>query len=156
YVGLGNFELDTGFVLAPSVVNISDSILEHNQARGGQDAAGNGADGWGGAIASLFAATTNVTGSTLANNHAIGDDGSSGGQGGNGFGGGAFNDPTSALTFTNSTVSENHANGGDGDGAGLDGQGIGGGVYNLGTLAVDVLTQVRKNHASTSDDDIFG
>src|SRR5262249_57097775 len=88
YVGLGNFELDTGFVLAPSVVNISDSILEHNQARGGQDAAGNGADGWGGAIASLFAATTNVTGSTLANNHAIGDDGSSGGQGGNGFGGG--------------------------------------------------------------------
>ena len=110
-----------------------------------------GGGGWGGAVADFFSAVTNVSASTLQKNLAVGGDATNGGRGGDGFGGGAFNDGTSSLTLTNSLVTDNHANGG-----GPDGQGIGGGVYNLGALAVDVLTRVRKNHASTSDDDIFG
>jgi hypothetical protein len=129
-----------GETLAPSTVTISNSTLEHNQARGGRDAAGNGGDGWGGAIASLFSAAANVTGSTVADNLAIG------GAGGNGYGGGAFNDATSSFALSTSVVTGNHANGGEG---------IGGGVYNLGNLDVDGLTLLLENHASTSHDDLF-
>ena len=32
---------------------------------------------------------------------------------------------------------------------------MGGGVYNLGTFTFDVFTVIRKNHASTSNDDLF-
>jgi hypothetical protein len=31
---------------------------------------------------------------------------------------------------------------------------VGGGVYKLGTLTFDTLTLIKKNHASTSNDDI--
>jgi hypothetical protein len=122
-------------------------------ASGGRSAAGNGGDGWGGAIATLFNAGTNVASSSLESNFAIGGVGS---NGGNGFGGGAFNDATSSLSFTNTTVSKNFAIGGRGHGGGSDGQGIGGGIYNLGTLDLDALSVIRKNFASTSDNDIFG
>jgi hypothetical protein len=33
---------------------------------------------------------------------------------------------------------------------------VGGGVYELGTLTFDTLTLIKRNHASTSNDDIFG
>ena len=36
-----------------------------------------------------------------------------------------------------------------------DGLGVGGGVYNLGTFTFDMATRIKKNHASTSNDDIF-
>jgi hypothetical protein len=39
---------------------------------------------------------------------------------------------------------------------GSDGQGIGGGVYNLGAFTYDATTVIKDNHASTSNDDIFG
>jgi len=42
------FLVDTGTVLAPSIVNVSDSMLDHNEARGGTDQLGNGGDGLGG------------------------------------------------------------------------------------------------------------
>jgi hypothetical protein len=32
---------------------------------------------------------------------------------------------------------------------------VGGGVSNLGTFAFDALTVIEKNHASTSNDDLF-
>jgi hypothetical protein len=32
---------------------------------------------------------------------------------------------------------------------------VSGGVYNLGAFTFDVTTIIRKNHASTSNDDIF-
>jgi hypothetical protein len=32
---------------------------------------------------------------------------------------------------------------------------VGGGVYNLGTFLRDAATIIRRNHASTSNDDIF-
>jgi hypothetical protein len=77
--------------------------------------------------------------------------GGSGSPGGNGFGGGAFNDEESTLTFEKSAVTLNRA-----FGAESGGEGVGGGVYNLGTLIVDALTLIRKNRASTSNDNIFG
>jgi hypothetical protein len=33
---------------------------------------------------------------------------------------------------------------------------VGGGVYNLGMFFLDAASVIRRNHASTSDDDIFG
>jgi hypothetical protein len=72
-----------------------------------------------------------------------------GGNGGDGLGGGLYNDGTSTLTVTLSTVTDNYATGG------IAGQGIGGGVYSLGIFAYDPTTIIKKNHASTRNDDIF-
>src|SRR2546423_7017632 len=131
--------------------------LEHNNAQGGEgDDGHNAGDGWGGAIAALFSATTNVTGSILAYNHASGGDAADGGNAGNGFGGGAYNDSTSSLTLRHTTVTKNHAEGGEAEDGGSDGLGIGGGVYNLGMFDFDASTVIKKNHASTSNDDVFG
>jgi hypothetical protein len=49
----------------------------------------------------------------------------------------------------------NQAFGGFGDGEGTDGLGVGG-VYNLGTFLFDLVTVIRHNRASTSNDDCFG
>ena len=146
---LGDFNSD-GLILAPSVVTITNSTLTNNQAVGGQDANGNGGDGRGGGLADFFTATSNIISSTLANNMALGGAPGSGASGGNGWGGGAFNDGYSSLTLTSSTVAMNDANGGNG------GMGIGGGIYDLGLFNFDLFTVIRKNHASTSNDDIFG
>jgi hypothetical protein len=62
---------------------------------------------------------------------------------------------TSSLQLNGCTVTDNHANGGDAGEGGSDGEGIGGGVYNLGSFDFDALTLIFKNHASTSDDDVF-
>jgi hypothetical protein len=94
----------------------------------------------GGAIADLLSATTTVDSSFLTNNQALG-------SGGAGLGGGAYNDATSSLTLNGTSVTGNHANGQPA---------IGGGVYNLGTFTVDALTVITGNHASTSNDDVFG
>jgi hypothetical protein len=37
----------------------------------------------------------------------------------------------------------------------IDGQGVGGGLYNPGTVAVDPATVISKNHASTSNDNVY-
>jgi predicted outer membrane repeat protein len=42
-------------------------------------------------------------------------------------------------------VTDNHANGAPG---------IGGGIYTVGTFSVDPFTVIKKNHASTSGDNI--
>ena len=49
----------------------------------------------------------------------------------------------------------NEALGGDKGAGGIDGHGVGGGVYNLGTFAADLVSVIKKNDASTSNDDIF-
>jgi hypothetical protein len=82
-----------------------------------------------------------------------------------GLGGGLSNDGSTAfgvssLTVTGSTITHNDANGGAAGAGGSAGQGIGGGLYlaDGGIVCLDVFTQahVKKNHASTSNDDIFG
>ena len=64
----------------------------------------------------------------------------------------------STLTILGSTIVNNRANGGAAGVGGSDGQGMGGGIYlTPGSIAcADLLTVILGNHASTSDDDVFG
>jgi len=136
-----------------------------------------GGDAAGGGIYSSGVLT--MQGCLIQKNMAIGGKGSPGAvgssaegsytapgeAGGNGFGGGVY---VSAGTVTvhATTVTANTAKGGSG-GAGFkgashgpDGNGVGGGLYinNTATVGLDLFTvdHVKKNHASTSDDDIHG
>jgi hypothetical protein len=128
---------------------------------GGQGVAGGkGGNGLGGGIANLLGSMLTVGNSTLDYNGAIGGNG---GVGGNGLGGGIYNDGSTAsgvssLTVTGSTITDNQAQGGQGGAPGKAGQGIGGGVYLAagGSACEDVLTVIAHNHASTSNDDVFG
>ena len=61
--------------------------------------------------------------------------------------------PSASYTLTDSRITRNEAEGGAG---GTAGQGVGGGLYNAGgTVDVD-HTKIKHNHASTSNDDVFG
>jgi hypothetical protein len=99
--------------------------------------------------------TLTLTGSILDYNVAQGGNGSNGGDG---LGGGLAVQAGASATVSTSVIMLNQAIGGQGGAGGIDGQGMGGGVYHsgLGTLAFDILTFIRKNHASTSNDDVFG
>jgi hypothetical protein len=76
--------------------------------------------------------------------------------GGNGLGGGLYAAGGTTITFQISQVVANGADGGAG--AGGNGIGQGGGVYLAAdaTVTADTLTIMVGNHASTSDDDVFG
>jgi fibronectin-binding autotransporter adhesin len=133
---LGNYispDIDFG-PLIPSVVTVSDCLIDLNTAQGGS-----GGNGEGGGIANLVSATTTVTGSILILNEANGTDG------GAGLGGGAYNDADSTLTLTNSLVTLNRARGA---------RGIGGGIYTVGTFTLDAQTVIFFNQASTSGNNI--
>jgi hypothetical protein len=56
------------------------------------------------------------------------------------------------------TIDRNHAIGGAAGLGGIDGEGVGGGLYLTpgGVACADLLTVIAGNHASTSDDDVFG
>jgi hypothetical protein len=135
---------------APTVLTVEGSVLTYNAAQGG--AAGGGCAGSGAGGGLWNGGTAFVLGADISHNLALGGDGA---DGGNGFGGGVFNDATASLQLDDSTITENHANGGEAGEGGSDGEGIGGGVYNLGSFDFDALTQIFKNHASTSNDDVF-
>jgi hypothetical protein len=140
---------------------VSKSTIVHNQAIGGQEeAGGNGSDGLGGGSANFLGSTLTVSKCTLDHNQAVGGEGE---DGGNGFGGGIYNDGSTAfgvssLTVTGGTITQNRAVGGAGEDGGSAGQGIGGGLYLAadGIVCLDTTTVVKRNHASTSHDDIFG
>jgi hypothetical protein len=138
-----------GFPDSPSLTLVADTF-GGNLARGGDG--GSGGDGWGGALG-LVSGTASASGSTFGGNHAVGGSGGAGGNGGNGLGGGLFVDSGATLALTASRVEYNRAQGGEEGAGGSDGQG--GGVYNLGTFTFDALAVIRKNHASTSNYDIF-
>ncbi len=152
---------DVSDLFRPRVLSatFSNCTFDHNAAIGGQGGScGNGGDAWGGGLADLLGATLTVNNSTVANNLAIGGDGGSGGNGGNGLGGGIYVDALSTLTLSGDTVANNFANGGAAGLGGSDGQGVGGGLYITpgGVACADPLTVIAGNHASTSDDDVFG
>jgi hypothetical protein len=146
-----------------AIATVSNSTIDHNQAVGAAgDDGSNGTDGLGGGIANILESTLTASSCTLDHNRAIGGEGD---DGGNGFGGSVYNDGSTAfgvssLTVTGSTITHNRADGGAADDGGSAGQGIGGGLYlaSGGIVCLDVFTQahVKKNHASTSNDDIFG
>jgi hypothetical protein len=100
-------------------------------------------------------ASLSLSDSELQSNVARGGPGGDGGDGGHGLGGGLTVQSTSSGTVENSVVWQNEANSGEEGDGGSAGQGVGGGVYNLGALAIDVLSAITRNHASTSNDDIY-
>jgi uncharacterized protein (TIGR03118 family) len=143
--------------------DVSNSLFLGNQAVGGTGGSlgGNGGAGQGGALINFNGAIGTVSDSVLLFNEAEGGAGGLGGNGGDGQGGGAFNGTpaangtASSLTFQRSAIAFNEAEGGAAGIGGLAGQGVGGGVYNLGAFSFDVFTIIKRNHASTSNDDIF-
>ncbi len=139
-----------------SSLTIANCTFEHNTALGGPGGAGgNGGAGQGGGLNGNFGATLAVSGTTVFHNLAQGGDGGSGGNGGNGLGGGLLDDSASTLTLTDAIVTYNQALGGAGGLGANGGEGVGGGVYSLGTFSFDSATIIRKNHASTSNDNLF-
>ena len=58
------------------------------------------------------------------------------------------------ATLSASTITHNQALGGEAGAGGSDGHGVGGGVDNLGTFT-DLASVVKKNKASTSNDDVL-
>jgi hypothetical protein len=146
-----------------STTTVMGSTFSGNQAIGG-----NGGDALGGALANLLGSTLIVSSCTLTGNQALGGAGGAGGNGGNGFGGGLFNDGLSiapenagipaAVTVTGCTITDNQATGGAAGAGGSAGQGVGGGASFAagGVVCLDVFTVIAHNHASTSNDDLFG
>jgi hypothetical protein len=141
---------------------VSNSAFTNNQAVGGAGNTGGKStgDGLGGGLANFGGSTATATRSTFTGNQAVGGAGPSGASGGNGFGGGVYNDGQSSLQVRGSTVTNNMAIGGAAGSGGSAGLGEGGGLY-LGASAVACLDEftvahVAGNHASASDDDIFG
>ena len=101
-----------------------------------------------------------ISNSFFSDNQAVGGAGDVGGNGGNGLGGGIYNGDGSTLEVRGSTVTDNSATGGAAGSGGTAGLGEGGGLYLAPgrSACLDSFTQahVKNNHASTSDDDIFG
>jgi hypothetical protein len=140
---------------------VSNCTISHNSVTGGTGGAGgNGGYAWGGGLANLLGGTLSVSNSTVENNLVIGGAGGSGGDGGDGQGGGIFQDGNvhSTLTLTGDTIDKNHAIGGAAGLGGSDGEGVGGGLYITpgGVAYADALTAIVANHATTSNDDVFG
>jgi hypothetical protein len=69
-----------------------------------------------------------------------------------------YDGATAQTMLSSSLVVANQASGGEAGPGGEDGHGIGGGVYILsgGMVSADAATLIFGNHASTSNDDVFG
>jgi hypothetical protein len=151
-------------VTVTATATVTHSALLRNQAIGGAGATGGpGGTGQGGGIVNLNGGILTVTHSVLIGNLAIGGAGGTGGNGGNGQGGGVFNGApnpfgTPSLTLLHSRVALNRADGGAAGEGGSAGLGQGGGLYLTpgGVACADLLTVIVGNHASTSDDEVFG
>jgi hypothetical protein len=121
-----------------------------------------GGSGYGGGFY-VAGGTVTISGSNFTQNTALGGAGGDGANGGNGFGGGLYA-AGGTVTVQSSSVTSNTAQGGagggKGNGKGAAGQGIGGGIYIApgASVGLDAFTigHVKKNHASTSDNDIYG
>jgi hypothetical protein len=135
-------------------LTVRHCTLAGNEAQGGDGSSGG--DGTGGGIANQDGAVLTVIHTLLFGNLARGGDGGPGGDGGAGLGGGLYvSDGTVQVWHTHITA--NLAVGGSGGEGGHDGRGVGGGVYIVpGGTAYARHTRIRGNHASTSDDDVFG
>jgi phospholipase/lecithinase/hemolysin len=150
-----------------SIATIRGSVIAANQAIGGAGGAGNnGANGYGGGIGVGWGVLVGLvpdgsqltlTNSFVLINTALGGAGGAGADGGTGLGGGLYVSGSCSATVTASLVALNQADGGAAGAGGHVGQGHGGGVaYQVGSVFnEDSRTEIRYNHASTSDDDIF-
>jgi hypothetical protein len=148
-----------GVAFSGTVVNVSNCTVKDSVAAGGQaGAGGGGGNAWGGGVGNTAKGPNlTVTGSRIGRNQARGGRADTSGppsNGGNGRGGGVFTVSGATTTVTGSKITRNGARGVKGMHGGSDGQGIGGGVYNLGTFTYPG-TIIRRNRASTSNDDIY-
>ena len=152
-----------GGVISPvtvtAIAHIDHSTILGNQAIGG--AGPTGGNGLGGGIENENGGVLTVSNSLIALNRAIGGAGD-GGNGGNGQGGGIFNGGAipigpSRLTLQRTVIALNQAAGGASVG-GSAGLGQGGGLFLTpgGVACADAWAVIFANHASTSDDDVFG
>jgi hypothetical protein len=96
-----------------------------------------------------------LSNSTIKGNQAVGGTGGAGANGGDGLGGGIAIIVDSSATVSAADIENNNAFGGNAVAGGSTGQGIGGGVFNMGTFVFDAATVIKKNHASTSNDNLF-
>lgn len=142
---------------ADHVLEIVHSTLSDNEALGSPGAPGGlGGTGLGGAV-SFGGASFTLVASTVTGNRAVGGAGGDGRNGGSGQGGG-LNLSAGTITIEESVITANEAIGGPpGAGGPMAGPGIGGGVYISGGAAVTIRdTSIAGNHATTSNDDVFG
>jgi hypothetical protein len=161
--------IDSVAFFGPGTLIVSNSIFTGNQAIGGQGSAqGSGGTALGGAIAVRNGAISSVSASVFSGNQAVGGNGGAWGNGGDALGGAFFVDggtsipefagAPSSLTVRRSTITHNRATGGTAGSGGSAGRGIGGGLYiDLGgTAYADMFTRIRRNLASSCNDDVFG
>jgi hypothetical protein len=172
-VGAGGAIVATNLANQGTNATIIDSRVEHNAALGGAGGVGgDGGEAEGGGLTSTSGAILTVISTTVAYNRAQGGEGDEGHNGGNGLGGGFYDYTASTLVLQGAIVIYNKALGGEAEehgrdghhtgddewgkpGDGSDGQGIGGGVYYLGTYSADTATVIKKNKASTSNDNVW-
>jgi hypothetical protein len=158
----GGIGLGAGATATLVNCTIADNLAQGSAGRDGRP----GGDGIGGGVGVGFSAlrgnmsappAASMVGCTITGNQAVGGAGGAGANGGDGLGGGLAVVFGSSATLTDCSVKHNDALGGEEGHGGSDGQGVGGGAYvfNLGTLNHDGTTYFKKNHASTSNDDIF-
>jgi hypothetical protein len=152
-----------------AILTVSGSKVTGNQAVGGAGGSGGtGGNGLGGGLfndgpstypGNLDAPTVlMVVDSRITHNEA---EGGAGSIGGDGLGGGLYvagGDDTLTVTVADSRIEHNEAEGGNDGGRHHrnDGQGIGGGVYIAGGTVCIMNTEIKHNHADTSDDNVFG
>jgi hypothetical protein len=145
-----------------AALTIGQSTIAQEQAVGGAGGSaavgGHGGDGEGGGFFESLngfagSATLSVSASAV---RASAANGGTGATGDNGFGGGIFLDTGATATALSREILNNQADGGIAAPGGVDGQGVGGGVYNLGAFFLDASSMIADNHASSSNDDVFG
>ena len=164
----------------PAITTVTNATFLGNLAQGGEGsgsgAGGAGGNGAGGVVYNDAFSTLVLSNGLLSLNAARGGDGGpggstgAGGDGGDGLGGAVYNAgpasgpagplPAAALALTDTLIIGNLAHGGDaaeGDPDGSSGQGSGGGIdLASGGTATLRKTVVAGNHASTSNDNIYG
>jgi hypothetical protein len=161
--------LGGGVYVAGGTAMIVNSTISGNVAQGGRGGSPNtGQNGNGGHVGHSGGDGGVVYIDSGTNSAASGGSSSgsgAGGDGGSAYGGGLY--ATGAtVTLLNDTVTGNQAvggaggNGTNGSPGGHNGVGIGGGQFIEATAAVSMdaftASHVKRNHASTSDDDIHG
>jgi hypothetical protein len=158
----GGVDVTSGSTATFVGCDISDNVAEGSTGANGNvggDGVAGGVGVGGAALRGPFIDTSKLylTNSTVSHNQSIGGAGGAGANGGNGLGGGLAIAFGSSASLTASTVEKNSAVGGVGGLGANDGNGVGGGVYvfDLGIFTYDPTTQIKKNHASTSNDNIY-
>jgi len=170
-IGAAGFGFGGGIDTSGNAIStLVGCTITGNVAQGGAGTNGNnGGDGVGGGLGvsnqglNGYATSSQLTiiDCAIVGNQAVGGTGGQGANGGDGLGGGLVVLNGGTATLTDSSVQKNDALGGEeGKGhGGTDGQGVGGGIYifdlGTGTFTFDPTTNIKKNFASTSNNNIF-